>query len=45
MVNLGSVWKDVGAAVGLFGGLAGLHVYLRGTAIGDRSMIDKVSAW
>ena len=45
MVNLGSVWKDVGAAVGLFGVLAGLHVYLRGTAIGDRTMIDKVSAW
>ena len=45
MVNLGAIWKDVAAAVGLGGGLAGLHVYLRGTAIGDRSMIDKVSGW
>ncbi len=33
------------AIVGLGGGLTGLHVYLRGTAIGNRSVIDKVSAW
>jgi hypothetical protein len=45
MVTLGAVGKDAAAAVGLFGGLAGLHVYLRGTAIGDRSLIDKVTAW
>ena len=28
MVTLHAVWKDAAAAVGLFGGLAGLHVYL-----------------
>lgn len=45
MLSLALVGKGVAAAVGLIGGLAGLHVYFRGTAIGDRSMVDKVAAW